>query len=306
MSTLRRKKSRNYSILNNISIGIFIVIIFSIHLPLGGERQWIWSSCLCLSLIAVAIYAIRMFLKKSLTIYKTPAYFLIIYFILCALFQLYYIPSNAGLFANNAKTWVDLSSSLSITTKSISLTPTYTLNYCYYFFLAFIVFFLTLNLFKTEKSFYLLIVLFISSIAINAFFGFYNQLDLLSESLFCPRPLSGYSINGTFVNRNHFSVLMEMGCCTSLGLFCATYFSKKKQYKTPLLLISFILFLFISIAGLFSFSRTGISLIILSIFIFTVFIIFKLKKINKIKHSIYLFISFGSILFFVSIREYYI
>ena len=290
-------KSRNYISLQYVSIVFFALTIVLIHLPLGGSREWVVYGCLLLTYITLAIIIIRHFLRRVITFTLSPVYIFLGSLILLALIQIFVSCDNMFFPGNNYSVWEKLSSFLSRDIyPTISLTPSLTKSYLALFCLALFTFFISLELFKTKKFFLLLPVIFLFSLALNSFFGFYNQIDINSDRLFCYVPPWGSCTAGTFINRNHFAVLMEMGLCTSLGLFAAAYFSRSIKHKKALLTGSSILFCFFIISILFSFSRTGISLSIFTLFLFFIAIISELKRRRKIFRSIYLFLGLAAAL----------
>ncbi|MCX6984399.1 MAG: O-antigen ligase family protein, partial [Lentisphaerae bacterium] len=87
---------------------------------------------------------------------------------------------------------------------------------------------------------------------------------------------------GTFVNRNHFAVFIEMGLCTALGLSAAAYFTKGLKYRKALLTYAVAASCFFIVSLLFSFSRTGISLGIFTVFAFSIIVLEEFRGKRKI------------------------
>ncbi len=291
----RRKKGRTYSSLQTVSIYLFSIMILFVHLPLGGGRQWAWASCLIISYVAISVVVIRIFLQQYIKIYSSYIYLILCALIIYSLAQIYFPMDMIESFVNNSNPWENKFLPRE-TISSISLTPLLSMKFSFCLILSLFTFFLSMQLFRKEETLILLSAIVIISISLNAFIGFYNQMDLSGVKLFCYIPPVGNSIRGTFVNRNHFAVLMELGCCSSLGLFCAAYFAKNIIYKKTLMFLSGILFIFITTSALFSFSRTGISLTLSSVAVFFVFIMLELKKRKKFHHSIALVVG-GLIIF---------
>ena len=280
---------RNDTIIRYLCIGLFALALTSAHLPLGGARSWAVDWSLAFSYLLLAGIFYRYYLSGSVRLSISYAYILPFCLILFAGIQIFLPCPETAFLKNNHLAWEKLNILLnSSVPSSISLTPTLTGKYLLLFCLSALMFFFSLELFRRTDFFYFLPVIFIFSVALNAAVGFYNQSTGGTANLFSNIPAYGASVFGTFVNRNHFAVFIEMGLGTALGLSAAAYFTKGLKYRKALLTYSVAASCFFIVALLFSFSRTGISLGIFAVIVFSIIVLNEFRRKRKIYKAVLL------------------
>ena len=277
---------RNDTTIRYLCIGFFALALTTAHLPLGGARSWAvdWSLTFSYLLLAGVFY--RYYLCGSVRLSISSAYILFFSLILFAGIQIFLPCPDIPLLKNNHLAWEKLEHLLNVSvSSSISLTPELTGKYLLLFCLSSLMFFFSLELFRRMEYFYFLPIIFIFSIALNASLGFYNQSTGGASNLFSYITTTDASVFGTFINRNHFVVFIEMGLCTSLGLMAAAYFTKGIKYRKMLLAYAVSASCLFIVSLLFSFSRTGISLGIFTVFTFSIIVLEEFRRKRKIQKA---------------------
>lgn len=260
-----------------------------VHLPLGGVREWAVDWSLALSYLMLAGVFYRYYSCGSVRLSVTCAYALPFSLILFAGIQVFFQCPELPLLKNNYLVWEKLRPLLNSNVfSSISLAPELTRKYILLFCLSTLMFFFSIELFRRTEYFYYLPIILIFTIALNASIGFYNQSTGGTSNLFSNIPIEGASVFGTFVNRNHFAVFIEMGLCTSLGLSAAAYFTRGLKYRKVLLAYAVAASCFFIVSLLFSFSRTGISLGIFTVIFFSIIVFNEFRRKRKFHKAVIL------------------
>ena len=179
---------------------------------------------------------------------------------------------------------------------SFSLIPSYTLQRGLELFAYFL---LGLLIIKTITKRHQIIRIYIILIAIGAFEAFYGLFELYNSNpriLFYKKTYNLDSVTGTFVNRNHLSGYLEMILPLAIGLIISRigfFSSKDLSWREKLLrfsekglssnLIIFFSVILMSVAIIFSKSRSGIFVLIFTFILFfgftaLYFDIFKFRK----------------------------
>jgi O-antigen ligase len=291
---IKKKSGKTHAVLNRkdrvcrkiVEYGILGVLIFS-PLPAASVEEW----AILVIQLAVIIMMIAYFLMKEKPqnnillshSLKWPRYLFIALFILMAIeliplpkYVIKILSSNAYSFQNLYQT--DFSE---INFLSLSLIPSHSiqagLELLTYFFLGFLIVRTVTSRHQVMRIFTVLIVMGI----LEAFYGLFELYRKNPRILFYEKTDYLDSVTGTFVNRNHLSGYLEMVIPLCIGLIVARMdlgslaglrwrekllrLSEKGLGTNIILSLGVII---MSVAVIFSKSRSGLSLLIFAFILF--------------------------------------
>ncbi len=270
-----------------IDYGILGLLVFS-PLPVASVHEW---SILLLQLTVLVMVAAYILMREKpknnkllLHSLKWPRY-LFFGFFAFLLIQILPLPKFlVGLLSPSTYSFHKLFSTnfSSIKFMSISLIPSHTLRegleLLSYFLLGFLIIKTVTRQKQIKRIFYTLVAVGV----FEALYGFYELFNKNPRILFYKKIYGLDSVTGTFVNRNHFSGYLEMIIPLAIGLVLAhiDFFSladlkwrekilslSKKRFYTSLL-ISFGIII-MSLAIIFSKSRSGVFLLVFTFILFS-------------------------------------
>ncbi|MBN1256641.1 MAG: O-antigen ligase family protein [Planctomycetes bacterium] len=267
----RRRHAREYNHLRYLMIaGICALIIFA-PLEFGGREMWAWGSMGIGLGLLFALWIVRSWLRGKIEYWQNPLHLGFLILFALTLVQLLPLGSLLGVISPYAAGHWQAIANLGIAgvSHTISLLPGETFNCLLLILMALGMFFLVTNTFTTRRSLLILPLAIISSATLNALIGIIEQFGSEKKS-FWYLGISRYSVTGTYINKNHFALLLEMGILVALGLAMAALFargrrSRQRDSAVELLskheaffsLTSILTLMAMLMALLFSFSRAG-------------------------------------------------
>ncbi|MFH0911713.1 MAG: O-antigen ligase family protein [Planctomycetota bacterium] len=274
LSTLRRERPWR-----TVLYGGLLLFFLCAPLARGGEPRRAWSAMgLGLALLA-AVWAAWSYKRGRVEVWKSPVYLGLLVLLCVAL--LHILPLGRFLGAVSpagALRWEEaVAAGAEADARTISLFPPETRRASLLVLMALAAFFLTVNTFTTRRSLVLLALGLAGAATANALFGMVEQFSG-REKTFWYLGGSPYAVTGTFLNKNHFALLLEMGVFVAVGLALAAGLADHRRYRDrdsarSLLVKSRPYFLFalllsavaMIVAVLFSFSRMGTSCVLMGL-----------------------------------------
>lgn len=306
---------------NIIEYGILAVIIFS-PLPKASVHEW---SILIIQSMVLVMMAAYIFMREKpqnnkllSSSLKWPRYLFLGFFIFILIQVLPWPKFFAKLLSPRTYSFREVFSPdfSKAEFTSFTLVPSQTvkegLELLSYFLLGFLILKTVTKRRQIMRIFYVLVAMGV----FQAFYGFYELFNNNPRILFYKKIYNLDSVTGTFVNRNHLSGYLEMVVPLALGLIVARIdlfslaglklrerilrLSEKKFYIPLLLSLGVVV---ISLAIIFSKSRSGVFLLILTFILFFQMIVFYVgrekgreRRIKTFFKILFLFITFFALL----------
>lgn len=264
------------------------VMILLAPLAMGSVSTWARDALFLGSLFVTALWVLQAARRGRLIVVREPAFILIGLFILFALLQVAPLdhetvealsPGAHEVYSNTLPGYPDSmeSSTLSVngynTAREIRR------------LIAFVLIFLVIaNTFRTRWQVAALLLAMIAIGSFEALYGFAEQFSGAKNIFWNERKFHTNAVTGTFINKNHFSGLLEMIIPVTLGLFMAvsrrhsaggTFQAKavdavsSSGFNRQIILAALIVIMVLAV--FFSLSRAGI---LSAIFSWTVFLFF--------------------------------
>jgi tetratricopeptide (TPR) repeat protein len=300
---------------HRVSLVLLCLLVILAPLPVGGSQQWAWTGggllIACLGLLT----GIRLFSQRRVLAGNALVYTLLSG--LCLLSALQFLPLGQLLKQISPlarQHWLAAQTlGATVTAQSISLVPGDTASNFRLALLFLLAYFLLSNVFTTRHSLLALALALAGAATCNALLGIVTQFSTERQLFWYLRQATrSPAICGSFLNKNHFALLLEMGLPVSVGIALATAFSQPKNSRkkdrfrqffrdhyAPLTLGASCMVMVLLVALLFSFSRAGTFCALATLIVFAAC---ALRKARRNPRLIGLFLAVSSALVVVGGR----
>ncbi len=278
-----------------------MALIIVAPLPAGGSFRWAWAAYVLLTAVLALLWLSRTLIAGTALLFPTAFYIIPLAAIVLPALQL--IPLSDTLLAKISPTtalrWNEAADAGAIIpARTLSLIPSATQNHLLLGFLFCVLFFLILNTFRKRENVFWLAVAIVSSAWLNAVLGIVQGFGD-GRKPYWYLGVSNWAITGTFLNKNHFTLLLEMGLPVALGLAITTVYNRNRKknfglgddkfhaesepnHHNALLLFSAAALVFIIVALLFGMSRAGTTFALLGLVVMVTFLLFSRGRKWKI------------------------
>lgn len=280
-SRRRRRKKRSsrgiggrlVPVLDRVVRATILILVVVAPLPAGGSFRWAWTGYTIILAMLVAIWLLRAVVSHRFVILPSGFYLLGLAAILVPSLQLLPLSKNLLriLSPTTARRWHEAAEiGAEIEKLTISLVPSETLNYVLLGFLFLALFFLIVNTFRERASVVYLACAVALSGLLNAVIGIVQGFGE-GEKTYWYLGAPEWALTGTFPNKNHFALLLEMAIPVTFALGVAVTHLRDKgdrPNRNRLMLalgkhrewgrvLAASALVFMTIAVLFSMSRAG-------------------------------------------------
>lgn len=273
--------------LERLSYWILLGLVVWAPLPLGSNRPWSWF--LLALLVAVALTLLSLDRHKSGNTWSVRAWWLGALFLVFMVMQIAPMPMGALAYISPSAATLVFSDP---GTKSgwwhpLSVDPYSTKSRLVVQFSYLGAFILSVALVRGPRRLKAFVIMLVASASFNSLYGLINYLDAGLLGYFRPAAFWGDGVTGTYVNKNHFSGLMEMAFPAAFGMLVISLRGRGQQPSNAMrLLISWqeIIAVFLIGCGLaLSGSRSGALIFLALVFIY----IFSFVELKNKRYSIF-------------------
>ncbi len=214
--------------INSLARFVFFLILVALPLGLGGNVGWCWGTA-CVALAVLFTVRLIQFSFSKRCAYargRHPLSGLIIagflFFLLMTIVQTVSLPHGIVhlLSPNTAALWTEQEHALGVEQpeawQTLSLLPSQTGQACLMVVLALLCYACGRFFFKTRRQVLLLALMLVVSAVVAALAAVY--LRQTTEVWGLSRPVGQTGLSGTFLNRNHFAMLMAMALPLMIGM----------------------------------------------------------------------------------------